>query len=125
MPHELSIYAFELPAVEEWFAGDDRALEFQVVDENDAPVDISGATISWGLFERAYQTDPADAVLDGSDSGVEIVTDSRTDTANGQFEVRLTGDATADLWGEFFHRPDVEQSDGTEASWRGPVYIEA
>lgn len=123
--HELDRYAFELPAVEEWLAGDDRTLAFQVVDANGDGVDISEATVDWHLYEREYHDDAADALLSGSDSGVELVTDNRVDSSAGEFEVRIDGEATADLWGEYYHRPTVEQSDGTEATWRGEVVLTA
>lgn len=125
MAHQLSQYVSELPDVEDWISGDDRTLAFVVVDGDGDPIDISGATVSWFLTERPYQDDPSNAVLTGDDSGVEIVTDSRVDTAQGEFEVRVDADATDDLWGEFTHRPRVEQGDGTTASWRGSVEITA
>lgn len=123
--HELTQYAFELPDVDEWLAGDDRTLAFQVVDESGSGVDISGATVAWSLFDRDYETDSADAVLDDSDSGVELVTDNRVDTSIGEWEVRIDGEATDDLYGEYHQRPSVEQADGTEASWRGDVIVTA
>lgn len=123
--HELSQYSAELPAVEGWLAGDDRALVFRVVDGDGDPVDISGATVSWALFERPYQTDPADAVLSGDDSGVELVTDNRVDTAGGEWEVRVDGAATEALWGSYWHRPEVVQQDGSTASWRGEAILTA
>lgn len=125
MPHQLSQYVSELPPVEDWLAGDDRALVFQVVNDDGDPVDITGATVSWALYDRPYHDDPADAVLTGSDGGVELVTDSRADLTNGIWEVRVDGDATAEMWGEFTHRPQVEQSDGSLASWKGGVVITA
>lgn len=123
--HELSQHVAELPEVDDWLAGDDRVLAFRVVDSDGDGVDITNATVEWSLFERAYQTDAADAVLSGQDSGVEIVTDSRVNSSEGEFEVRIDGDATADLWGSFTHRPVVEQSDGSRASWKGDVTITA
>jgi len=125
MPHDLTQTAFELADIEEWLAGDNRVLAFQVVDAAGAGVDISGATVTWSLFGREYQSDPADAVLSDSDSGVEVVTDNRVDTSVGEFEVRIDGEATDDLWGEYHQRPRVEQTDGTEASWRGEVVLSA
>ena len=125
MPHDLTQTAFELADIEEWLAGDDRVLAFQVVDASGAGVDISSATVMWSLFEREYQSDPADAVLSESDGGVEVVTDSRVDTSVGEFDVRIDGEATDDLYGEYYQRPNVEQTDGTEASWRGDVILTA
>lgn len=123
--HELSVYVSELPDVEDWLAGDDRALIFEVTDGDGNPVDVSGADVSWSLFERPYEDDPSDAVLSDADDGVELVTDARADPSNGIWEVRVDGEATADLWGSFTQRPVVEQPDGSRASWKGEVVLEA
>jgi hypothetical protein len=123
--HDLSQYAFELPDISDWLAGDDRTLAFTVVDADGNAVDIGNATVDWRLFEREYEEDDADAVLKGSDSDVELVTDSRVDTSNGEWEVRIDGAATEDEWGEYYHRPAVEQTDGTRSEWRGTVYLTA
>ena len=125
MPHQLDRFAFELPEIDSWLSGDDRALVFQVVDSDGTPVDISTATVEWFLFDRAYQDNPANAVLTGDDSGVELVTDSRVDSENGVWEVRIDGAASEDLYGGYYHRPAVEQSDGSRASWRGSLTITA
>jgi len=125
MPHELDVYDFELPAVKDWLAGDNRTLAFQVVDGAGNPVDLTDATVAWRLFEREYQDDPEDAVLSGDDGTVELVTDSRVDSENGEWEVRLDTGATPDLYGEYYHRPEVIQSDGSQATWRGEVVVTA
>jgi nitrogen fixation protein FixH len=123
--HELSQYTSELPTVDDWLAGDDRALVFQVVDGDGTAVDITGATVEWGLFERPYESDAGVAVLSEADSDVELVTDNRVNLEEGVWEVRVDGDATASLWGEYYQRPRVEQTDGSVASWRGEVVLEA
>jgi len=125
MPHQLERYAFQLPEVEEWLAGDSRILAFQVVNDNGDGVDISNAAVSWALFQRSYKSDPADAVLSDSDSDIKIVTDNRVDTSIGEFEVRLDPAATEDLYGEYYQRPEVVDADGNTASWRGTVTITA
>jgi hypothetical protein len=56
---------------------------------------------------------------------VEIVTDNRVDSEAGEFELRLDPAATEDLWGVYYHRPEVEQSGGSTASWRGEVIVTA
>lgn len=114
---------FELPEITDWFAGDSRILTF-TVERDGTLVDLTNATITWGLWEKAYQEETADAVLTGDSSGVEIVTDSRVDIANGEFEVRLDPEATEDVWGEYWHRPEVTQA-GTTASWRGRILLES
>jgi len=124
-PHQLSQYVSELPAVEDWISGDDRALVFQVVDGNGNPVDITGATVAWALYERPYQNDPAEAVLSGSDSGVKLVADNRVDTTAGEWEVDIQSGATDGLYGEYWHRPAVKQPDGSTASWRGKIILTA
>ncbi|AGC34573.1 hypothetical protein HSTV1_28 [Haloarcula sinaiiensis tailed virus 1] len=123
--HELTHYSFTLPDVDEWLSGDSRELAFRVVGADGNGVDITNATVSWSLFDREYMDDPADAVLTGDDSSVEIVTDNRVDSEAGEFEVRLDPAATEDLWGTYWHRPEVKQSDETTASWRGEVVVTA
>jgi len=114
----------DLPTVE-MLAGDSRTLAFQVVDASGNGVDITDATVTWGLFAREYLDADADAELTGSDSAVEIVTDDRVDTTNGEFEVRLAPGATDGIWGVWYHRPEVEQAGGSVASWRGSLIIES
>lgn len=123
MPHQLSQYDFELPAIDEWLSGDNRTLAFTVVGADGNGVDISASTVEWRLFSRPYHDDAADAVLDGSDAGVELVTDDRVDTTIGEWEVRVSSTATEGLWGGYWHRPIVTQLDGSRASWRGRVEI--
>ena len=125
MPHQLSQYVSELLTVEDWLSGDDRTLNFVVVDNDANPVNIDDATVEWNLYDRPYNDDPSNAVISGSDSDVELVTDSRVDTSAGEWEVRIDGSATSDLWGQYHQRPVVEQSDGTRASWLGPVILTA
>lgn len=125
MPHELQQYDFELPAIEGFLSGDNRTLAFEVVDDQGAVVDISNATVGWELYDRPYEDDPADAVLTGSDSTVQLVTDNRVDTTQGEWQVRLDRDATIDRWGSYTHRPYVEQPDGSRATWIGDLVLTA
>ena len=122
--HDLDLHRFGLPEISEFFAGDDRALAFRVVDGDGNGVDISGATVEWALFRRQYEKRPASTpVLSGSDEGVELVTDDRVDTESGQWEVRLDDSASDGLVGEYWHRPRVIQSDESTASWRGRIIL--
>jgi len=123
--HDLELYDFELPRIEDALAGDSRTLAFQVVDADGNGVDITPATVAWALFEREYQSDASDAVIDESDSAVSVVTDDGVDPTLGEFEVRLDPGATDALWGEFYHRPILDQADGSSVSWRGPLILTA
>ena len=124
--HDLTIYDYDLPAIEDFLSGDSRSLTFTVVDAAGDPVDISNATVSWSMSERAYQDASDSTVLDGSDAGVELVTDSRVDTTAGEWEVRIDPAATEDdIYGTYYHRPVVEQADGSTATWRGKLVITA
>lgn len=125
MVHEVTQYDADLPTIEDAFAGDDRTIALKVVDADGNGIDISPTTIRWELYERAYQTNRSESVLDDGDSSVDVVTSSPVDPTVGEFEVQLDSDATDDLWGEYFHRPEVEQKDGTIAKWRGRLVIEA
>ncbi len=121
--NDLDWSAFELETIEDFFAGDSRQLSFQVVDSAGNAVDITGATVEWALYEREYMDDPADAILTGDDASVELVTDNRVDSENGQWEVRLDPAATEDMWGEYYHRPVVTDQEGNRASWRGEIVL--
>lgn len=125
MPHDLKQHVFELPDTTEWLSGDNRTLAFAVADGNGNRVDISNATVTWSLHERPYESDVSTAVLSGQDSNVEVVTDNRVNTDEGDFEVRIGASATEDLWGEYYQRPKVTQPDESTASWRGEVVITA
>ena len=125
MAHTVSLSDFELDDIDEWLSGDDRTLAFVVKDGDGNTVDISAATVTWALYERAYNDDPDDAVINQDAGTVDVVTDSRVDTADGEFEIRIDGDATADKYGEYWYRPVVEMSDGTRASWRGRIELTA
>jgi len=137
VPPELELELMDLSvraaAVDEQATMDDpethpkppRAADEPVTDAAGDPVDVSDVTFTWGLWNRAYQDDPADAVLTGDDSGVEIVTDDRVDTTAGEWEVRFDPAATEGLYGEYYQRPEVEQSDGSTASWAGEVILTA
>jgi hypothetical protein len=123
--HELEYYDFELPRIEDALAGDSRTLAFQVVDADGNGVDITPATVAWALFEREYQSDVSDAVIDESDSEVSVVTSGGVDPTLGEFEVQLSPGATDAIWGEFYHRPEVTQADGSVVSWRGELILTA
>ena len=125
MATQISPYDYDLPETRDINAGDSRTFAFTVVDADGNPVDISNATVTWALFNRPYQDDPADAVLSGDDADVEVVTDNRVDTTAGEFEIRLEPSATEELWGEFTQRPEVVQLGGSTASWRGTVVVSA
>lgn len=123
MATDLSIHDYDLPTIEDYLAGDSRTLAFEVVNADGDAVDITDADVTWALYARAYQD--SDPLLDGDDGGVEIVTDDRVDTEAGEFEVRLDPEATEDHWGSFWHRPEVEQANGSTASWRGKLVLTA
>ena len=125
MPHATEPTAFVLPDIVDFIAGDSRIISLTLTDGNGNAVDISNATVEWRLFSREYETGDSAAVLTGDDADVEIVTDNRVDTTAGEFEVRLDPSATADLYGEFYQRPKVTQSDGSEASWLGRIVLSA
>lgn len=122
MPH-LDTSRFTLPDIDDWFSGDTRVIQFQV-ESAGTPVDLSGAEFEWRLYNVAYESGTADALLTDADTGVEIVSDQRVDIEGGEWEVRVDGDVTDDMWGEYWQRP-VVRNEGTEAQWRGRVVIEA
>lgn len=125
MAHDISIYEFELPDLDDWFAGDSHQIDFAVVEDGTA-VDITNSTLEWRLFERAYETGDAAAVLTDSDSDVTIIdTAPLADPENGEWSVRLDGTATEDLYGDYYMRPVVDPQGFSRASWRGEVTVTA
>jgi len=123
--HDLNEYVSELPTVEDWISGDDRKLAFKVTDGEGNGIDIGDATVSWALYDRPYGDDTSNAVLTDGDADVDLVTSAGVDPTVGEWEVDVGGAATEEEWGEFTQRPKVEASDGTVATWRGTVLIEA
>lgn len=121
MVQELSPGTFRLDRIDEWYSGDDRTIEFAVVDGSGAAIDISGATERWMLVHRAYE-DRADSVLD---DGAADVTLAVTDAANGTWEVDVAADATAGLWGSYTQVVEVEDAGGDTDIWAGEVILTA
>lgn len=71
--------------------GDARVLPFTVTDaETGNPVDLTDATIEWGLYTRAENTE----VLSLDEQGVEIQV---RDNSNGEFEIKLESTTTSGL----------------------------
>lgn len=101
----------------EMHEGDSKDVEITVTDPiTGAPVDLTGATISWVLKERASD---ATALLTLSTGGGEIVL---TDEDNGVFEVQLDPADTAGLLSgnelskEYYHEAEITTSGGDVAT---------
>ena len=86
-----------------YVAGADVDLEFTVTDEDDAVVNLSGASVEF-IARRDLADDPA---LSTSDS---TATASFTDQANGVFVVSLSSANTAELSGTYRFQALVQDS---------------
>jgi len=108
--------------IEDWVAGDSHRIAFTVTQDG-TPRDITDDEISWRLSRRPYQR--TDTVLDDSAAGIEVVTDTRVDTTNGEFEVRIDEGVTSDNWGEYWATVVVDPPGDSKQSWLGAVAIES
>lgn len=121
MPHNLDPARNELQPVTGWAATDSRVLEFTVQLADGSGKDIANDTLEYELLNRAYDG-RADAVLADGDSGVSI---TKTDSANGVFEVAVAEGTLAGEWGQFVQRVTVDPPDDSRQSWHGDVTIGA
>jgi len=101
---------------------DSRRLEFTVLLSDGTPKDISEDTPEWYLLGKPYHDD-SEAIIDDSDPGVEIVTDTRIDTAAGEFEVRIDPETLVGEWGPVTQRVRLSAGGGTTISWRGRIVL--
>jgi len=114
-----------LSTIDGFPASDSRTLAFTVVFADGSTRDISSDEIEWYLLDKPYESD-SDAIVDNDSTGIEIVTDNRVDTANGEFEVRVSPDALADEWGSVHQRIRIATAGGeTDLSWRGEIILTA
>lgn len=103
-------------------AGDSRRLEFTVVFADGTPRDVSDDTIEWYLLDKPYD-DIANAIVDGDDPGVEVVTDNRVKTDEGEFDVRIDEDTLTGEWGSLYQVVRVDAPGETRQSWTGEVIL--
>lgn len=91
-------------------AGDDKLLQVTVLDENDAVVDLSGATISWAMSKRADSKVP----LVSKATGSGVVAAAPT---TGVFVVTvLAADTVGLASGKYHHEAQVVSADTTKAT---------
>lgn len=104
-------------------SGDSRDLEITVVDENDAAVDVSAATMTWELSKLdSSGTLPAPRgaalVTKTVGSGITI-----TDGPNGELTVALDPADTADLRGDHYHELQIVTGGKTSTVLFGKVAV--
>jgi len=88
----------------EMFSGDSKNLVVTVKDKSEAAVDLTGASISWGLARSEYAS--AD-ITKSIGSGVTL-----TNTLNGEFEITLDPTDTSGLVGSFYHEAQLIEASG-------------
>jgi len=116
----------DLPDIPDWVAGDSRRLNFTVETADGTPKDLSTDALEWYLTRRPYQERSA-AVLDDTDSDVEVVTSGAVDPTQGEFRVDIseTTLSAVGAWGEHYQHVVVDLPDESRQSWRGRVVVVA
>lgn len=90
------------------YAGDSRTLTIAVVDGDGAAVNLTGASIEWGLWSDADATTLL--ISKSTSSGITILTQSG-DTL-GKFRVTLAPADTSGLQGDYRHEAEVTDGAG-------------
>lgn len=89
------------------YAGDTRRIEVTVV-EGSLPVDLTGATIRWGLSSDATNSGSV-TVLKNIGSGIDLL-----DGPGGRYLITLSpADTAASVPGKYYHESEVVEADGT------------
>jgi len=90
----------------ELYAGNAKTLHFEIVDEDGAVVDITGATIAWGV--STHENSKSKLFSYTSPTNITI-----TDAANGKFDVSVLASNTAALKaGDYHHQAEVTDAGG-------------
>ncbi|HMN10729.1 MAG TPA: BppU family phage baseplate upper protein [Bellilinea sp.] len=82
----------------EMYSGDTHHLDITVKNSNGMPVDLTGASITWALYDQAGTIQ----VTKTSESGISL-----TDPANGVFRVTLSPIDTDTLAGKYRHEAEI------------------
>jgi len=98
--------------------GDDKALIITAMDEDDAPVDLTGiSSLEWGLYPTGIDAaNDTNAVITKTlVSGITV-----TDAEDGVFKVTMSATETAGLTvgKAYFHNAVIVDADGNRASLR-------
>jgi hypothetical protein len=106
-------------------SGDDRILQYTVVDEDDAVVDITGATFTFELSKYDDTKPTGIGAPKGSPlftktvgSGITLIT-----PASGRVDVALLPADTADLKGDHYHELEMVLSGVTSTVAFGKLTI--
>ena len=121
MPTALDPDRFELDPIDGWLSPDSRQLLFTVELADGSAKDISNDSLEWYLLAKPYASD-GDAVVSGSDPGVEVRTDVVDPTA-GESRVDIKQGTLTGEWGEYHQRVTVDPPDGSRQTWQGRVTL--
>ena len=86
----------------DFYAGDSRNLIINVTDENNTPINITGATIKWILSSQDNNI-----LTKSNGKGITI-----SNAAQGQFTISLTDSDTKSLLGNYEHAARVTTLSG-------------
>ena len=95
------------------YSGDSMQLNASIVDENNAPVDLTGATIKWVLAN-----DTATVLSKSIGNGITI-----TNAAQGQCAIAITSVDTQILSGSYTHAARLINGSESKIVFTGAVTI--
>lgn len=121
MPTTLDPDRFELPIIEGWPAPDSRELLFTVQLADGTAKDLTNDTLEWELLAKPYHS-RSEAIITGSDPGVNVRTDVVDPTA-GQFRVDVDEGVLTGEWGTYHQRVAVDPPDDSKQTWQGRVVL--
>jgi len=94
----------------ELVSGNDKNLNFTVLDQDDIAVDLSGATIAWSMSNSAKNKTPLVNLLSPADITI-------TDAPNGKFTVAIKDtDTESFTGGDYYHEARVTSSGGSKTT---------
>ena len=93
----------------DYHAGDNKPIDFTLTEADGVtPIDLTGATLRWGLFVRL--TD-AQALLSKATGGSGITV---TDAAQGKLRIAMAKVDTVGLAGRYEHELELVESGGAD-----------
>ena len=88
-------------------SGDSKNIIVTVKDENDAVVDITGATVDWQMARSQNSATPDLVKSTTGGNGITL-----TDPVNGVFTVALDATDSDDFIGAYYHEAQVTDAGG-------------
>lgn len=99
-----------IPQDFELVSGNDKNLNFTLLDQDDAVVDITGATIAWSLSRSNKNKTPLVDLLSPADITI-------TNATGGKFQVKIKDTDTEGFkGGEYYHEARITSAAGLKTT---------